>query len=35
MERQLECGTTCSLAVVEGDHLCLANVGDSAIVLGR
>eukprot|EP01025_Chloroclados_australasicus_P032005 TRINITY_DN323_c0_g1_i1.p2 TRINITY_DN323_c0_g1~~TRINITY_DN323_c0_g1_i1.p2 ORF type:complete len:348 (-),score=27.52 TRINITY_DN323_c0_g1_i1:553-1596(-) len=36
-ERQevlLECGTTCSLVVLEGDRLWIANVGDSTIVLG-
>lgn len=35
METQLECGTTCSLALVQGEHVCIANVGDSTVVLGR
>lgn len=32
-DRLLECGTTCTLAVVQGDQLCVANVGDSAAAL--
>eukprot|EP01023_Acetabularia_acetabulum_P007228 TRINITY_DN13075_c0_g1_i7.p1 TRINITY_DN13075_c0_g1~~TRINITY_DN13075_c0_g1_i7.p1 ORF type:complete len:246 (-),score=38.15 TRINITY_DN13075_c0_g1_i7:187-924(-) len=30
----LECGATCSMAVIEGDRLWVANVGDSTVVLG-
>lgn len=32
-DRLLECGTTCTMAVVQGDRLCIANVGDSAAAL--
>lgn len=32
-DRMLECGTTCTLALVQGDQLCLANVGDSSACL--
>eukprot|EP01026_Neomeris_dumetosa_P028061 TRINITY_DN2275_c0_g1_i1.p2 TRINITY_DN2275_c0_g1~~TRINITY_DN2275_c0_g1_i1.p2 ORF type:complete len:348 (-),score=34.41 TRINITY_DN2275_c0_g1_i1:5231-6274(-) len=33
-ELLLECGTTCSVAIIEGNTLWVANVGDSTIVLG-
>lgn len=32
-DRLLECGTTCTLALVQGDQLCVANVGDSSAAL--
>lgn len=32
-DRLLECGTTCTLALIQGDQLCVANVGDSAAAL--
>jgi len=34
-DRLLECGTTCTLALIQGDQLCVANVGDSAAALVR
>ena len=34
MEKLLECGTTCTAAIVQGRTVCLANVGDSSAVLG-
>lgn len=34
-DRLLELGTTATLAVLQGRHLLVANVGDSAAVLGR
>lgn len=34
-DRLLECGTTCTLALVQGDQLCVANVGDSSAALVR
>ena len=34
-DRLLECGTTCTLALVQGDQLCVANVGDTAAALVR
>ncbi len=33
-EKQLECGCTCTAAIVQGRTVCLANVGDSSAVLG-
>lgn len=33
-ERMLECGCTCTVAVIQGDCVCIANVGDSTAVLG-
>lgn len=33
LDRPLECGATCTLAVVQGDRLLLAHVGDSAAAL--
>eukprot|EP00878_Enallax_costatus_P026766 GHUV01028757.1.p1 GENE.GHUV01028757.1~~GHUV01028757.1.p1 ORF type:complete len:339 (+),score=67.78 GHUV01028757.1:166-1182(+) len=32
-DRLLECGTTCTLAVTQGDQVALANVGDTAAAL--
>eukprot|EP00775_Hariotina_reticulata_P006723 gene6723-6942_t len=32
-DRLLECGTTCTVAVVQGDQVCLAHVGDTAAAL--
>ncbi len=34
-EKMLECGTTCTAAIVQGRCVCLANVGDSLAVVGR
>ena len=34
-QRLLELGTTATLVVLQGRHLLVANVGDSAAVLGR
>lgn len=34
VERWLECGTTCTVGLLQGSTLCVANVGDSAAVLG-
>jgi hypothetical protein len=34
-EKLLECGATCTAAIVHGRHVCLANVGDSVAVLGH
>lgn len=33
-ERLVECGTTCTAAVIQGAHVLLAHVGDSTAVLG-
>uniref|UniRef100_A0A7S1X3X9 PPM-type phosphatase domain-containing protein n=1 Tax=Tetraselmis chuii TaxID=63592 RepID=A0A7S1X3X9_9CHLO len=33
-ERLLECGTTCTAAIIQGCHVLLAHVGDSSAVLG-
>ena len=33
-ERLLECGTTCTLALLRGGCLAIANAGDSSAVLG-
>ena len=33
-ERLLECGTTCTLALLHGGCLAIANAGDSSAVLG-
>jgi hypothetical protein len=35
IDRPLECGTTCTLAVLQGDQLLLAHVGDSSAALVR
>jgi hypothetical protein len=34
-EKLLECGTTCTAVVLHGRYVVLANVGDSAAVVGR
>lgn len=34
-DRLLEFGTTCTLAVLQDQHLLIANVGDSSAVMGR
>lgn len=34
-DRLLECGTTCTLAILQGDAIAVAHVGDSAAVLVR
>lgn len=34
-DRLLECGTTCTLAVTQGDQVLIANVGDTAAALVR
>ncbi len=34
-EKMLECGTTCTAAIVQGRCVCLANVGDSLAVIGH
>lgn len=33
-QRMLECGTTCTLAVVQGGRVAVANVGDSPAIIG-